>query len=64
MEKSIWCCQKMAGGCPQSMERSLYFYTRGVMLMSIVDLITVISFALTCFTVGYQLGRSSKKAEK
>ena len=32
--------------------------------MSIIDVITVISFGLTCFLAGYQFGRNSNNAKK
>ena len=32
--------------------------------MSIVDLIAVISFGLTCFTIGYTFGKDINKTQK
>ena len=32
--------------------------------MSILDFIAVISFGLTCFSVGYTLGKDSHKSQK
>ena len=32
--------------------------------MSIVDLIVVVSFSLTCFGIGYTLGKDTHKPQK
>ena len=32
--------------------------------MSILDFIAVISFGLTCFSVGYKLGKDNHKSQK
>ena len=32
--------------------------------MSIVDFITVVSFGLTCFSIGYTLGKDNHKPQK
>ncbi len=32
--------------------------------MSIVDFIAVVSFGLTCFSVGYTLGKDNHKSQK
>ena len=32
--------------------------------MSILDFIAVISFGLTCFSVGYTLGKNNHKSQK
>ena len=34
---------------------------RGVMRMNIEDLMAVISFAITCFSIGYAIGRNHIK---
>ncbi len=31
--------------------------------MSIVDFITVVSFGLTCFSIGYMIGKDNKKPQ-
>lgn len=32
--------------------------------MSIIDFIAVVSFGLTCFSIGYTIGRDSNKTQK
>lgn len=32
--------------------------------MSIIDFIAVVSFGLTCFSIGYTIGRDSDKTQK
>ena len=32
--------------------------------MNVIDLITVISFGLTCFFAGYSIGKESNKTQK
>ena len=32
--------------------------------MSVIDLITVISFGLTCFSAGYSIGKDRNKTQK
>ena len=32
--------------------------------MSIIDFIAVVSFGLTCFRIGYTIGRDSDKTQK
>ena len=32
--------------------------------MSIVDFITVVSFGLTCFSIGYAFGKDNNKPQK
>ena len=32
--------------------------------MSVIDLITVISFGLTCFIAGYSIGKDRNKTQK
>lgn len=35
-----------------------------MMLMDVLDLIAVLSFGLTCFLAGYNLGKDRQKTEK
>lgn len=35
-----------------------------LVLMSIVDFIAVVSFGLTCFSLGYNLGKDKNKTQK
>ena len=32
--------------------------------MTVIDLITVLSFAITCFIAGYNLGKNARKTQK
>ena len=40
------------------------FAGKGATRMDVIDLITVISFGLTCFIAGYELGKSYRNAKK
>ena len=40
------------------------FYWKEGKAMSVIDLIAVISFGLTCFIAGYNLGKDRNKTEK
>ena len=55
----------LGGGLgPPNVENGFIFTGKGATRMSVVDLITVISFGLTCFIAGFQLGKSSQNAKK
>ena len=46
------------------LEMVIIFTGKGATRVSVIDLITVISFGLTCFIAGFQLGNNNRNAKK